>query len=381
MSTPPSVFPRDVSIAGSVTPRSVGSKVRFNGGSTPLDNTITVVITYPNLQTISLGPGGFEIVASSQVAFDPVPEPNMLPNATGGAGLVELFDINDVLIASAPVNFVGIPMNLSPSIGSTAGGEPLTGCAIGTVGGVFSDFYYQVEVFVNDFGPIEYTQGDEDCVNFFSPNGDPGEEFVVEVRRAGIVIGRATFTTVIVCLAPDTKVTMADGTQKPIKSVMRGDWVVSDATNPSVVSRVSRVNATPYNKRDRCNMAIIEPNALGSNVPSEPLRLTSFHPIIYQGARRPASSFAKMKGVKYLEDCEMASVMDHQNTESLFVYDLQFDYDGQYLANNTLVQSRSPWHHIAPLPRELFFDRSLYRGNARTHDTLNHPLPYDATLL
>lgn len=189
------------------------------------------------------------------------------------------------------------------------------------------------------------------------------------------LVARAEITWIIPCLAPQTKILMADGTQKAICEIKRGDEVRGDVTDANVVYKVSRVNVLQYAPDAICDVVVIEPGALGENTPSDTLRLTGYHPIIYKGARREARCFRNIDGATLHKDVVLASVIEPEAKGDLFMYDLQFDFDAQYVAENTLVQSRSPWYEGTPLPRDLYFDASLYRDE-RTTSTLNHPLPF-----
>lgn len=192
------------------------------------------------------------------------------------------------------------------------------------------------------------------------------------------LISEATFVFELPCLRGDTKVLMADGTEKEIRDIIRGDLVRGDLTDDSIVYKVSRVNVLPYTAGSTCDLVVIAPGALGENMPNQTLHITGWHPILYKGARRPAKCFRNVDGVTFHENALASTVMDLDGER--FVYDLQFEFDGQYVAQNTLVMSRSPWYEGSPLPKDMYFDQSLYREE-RTGDTLNHPVAYDNTVL
>jgi len=61
--------------------------------------------------------------------------------------------------------------------------------------------------------------------------------------------------------------------------------------------------------------------------------------------------------------------------DTVYLYDLQFEVDGYYLANNTLVQSRSPNSFRTPLPKELYFNEELYSDKQVNDFQTNHDLP------
>ena len=64
---------------------------------------------------------------------------------------------------------------------------------------------------------------------------------------------------------------------------------------------------------------------------------------------------------------------DDNNHQSHTLYDLQFDHDGQYVAEGVILQSRSPRSDRTPLPKELYFDQSLWIEDV-TWDCFDHNL-------
>ena len=52
---------------------------------------------------------------------------------------------------------------------------------------------------------------------------------------------------------------------------------------------------------------------------------------------------------------------DTPNGTTYTLYDLQFDDDGSYVAENVMIQSRSPWSDLTPLPKNLYYDDTRYQ--------------------
>lgn len=177
----------------------------------------------------------------------------------------------------------------------------------------------------------------------------------------------------IPCLAPCTRVCMADGTLKEIQHVVRGDLVAGDTARTSVM-RVSRVLRNPYRSDQLHSTCVFETGSVIGNNEGE-VRVTYNHPIVYNGVRREAHSFRGAHGVKYHENTNMASVLDPSGTGNHAVYDLQFDVEGQYaVEGGAVIQSRSPCYVYDPLPQALYFDQTKYRS-ARSWGTVDHPIP------
>lgn len=177
----------------------------------------------------------------------------------------------------------------------------------------------------------------------------------------------------LICVTGETQVLMIDGTYKPIKDIQRGDIVAPG-------HQVSRLCYEKIDYSSKIDLMIFEKNCL-DNFPNERLIITPNHPIIYKNARRPAKCFKNCPGVTYIKQKPINQITEFVNQPNgLILYDLQFDYDGSYIANGVEVQSRSPHSYHGPLPKELYFDQSLYSPD-KVWDSLDHILPLDTTPL
>lgn len=195
----------------------------------------------------------------------------------------------------------------------------------------------------------------------------------------GVVKGREliTYLDTVVCVAHGTLILLSDGQQKPIESIVRGDQVVGYGGR---IFKVADINRQFVSRNSLISLVEFPPHCLGHNCPSNTLYITPNHPIFYHKARRPAKSFRLLPDVIEHNDVEPASIIkpEYSNEQGpvFYLYDLQFDDDGSYLANGVLIQSRSPWSDITPLSIDKYFDRNNYRED--THwDGWNHPLPLD----
>lgn len=148
----------------------------------------------------------------------------------------------------------------------------------------------------------------------------------------------------VLCLMKDAMVLLADGTSKPIQDVQRGDIV-------STGHKVSRLCIIEQGTYVLVEMIHFRPGCLGCGIPNNDLIVTGNHPIIFAGARRPAKCFEHMTGVSRILQSDIGRL-----------YDLQFDCDGTYIANNIEVQSCSPRSASNPLPKELYYNPELFTG-------------------
>jgi hypothetical protein len=169
---------------------------------------------------------------------------------------------------------------------------------------------------------------------------------------------------------------MADGCFKSINQIKRGDLIASDFSQKQI-HKVSLVNRNPLFGDTLLDIIEILPNAFGLNQPNQRLLITPNHPIFYNFARRPAKCFDKFSGVIVHQKKMAKNILEKDNDADTYsLYDLQFDCDGSYVANNLQIQSRSPYSELTPLPKEFYFDQSLWTSEL-TWDCYDHELPLD----
>lgn len=177
-----------------------------------------------------------------------------------------------------------------------------------------------------------------------------------------------------VCVSGTTNILMADGTIKQIQDIQRGDIVAPN-------HQVARLLCEQVSNISKIDIMIFEKNCLG-HFPDENIVITPNHPIIFNNARRPAICFQNCQGVHLFKQVDIKLIenliTDKHNHTCL--YDIQFDHEGSYIANGMEIQSRSPYSYFDPLPKNLYFDQSLY-NDEHTWDTFDATLPLDKTIL
>lgn len=180
----------------------------------------------------------------------------------------------------------------------------------------------------------------------------------------------------LVCVHGETQILMSNGTSKSVKEIQRGEIVAPN-------HQVARLCPERIDRCSKISLVVFEKNSLG-NHPDQRLIVTPNHPIFYKNARRPAKCFAKCPGVTMLENISVDEVMylfeGGNEAKEVYLYDLQFDHDGSYLANGVEVQSRSPYSYCGPLPKDLYYDTTLYSSD-RVWDSMDQILPLESTKL
>jgi len=183
------------------------------------------------------------------------------------------------------------------------------------------------------------------------------------------------------CIATNTVILMANGQTKLIQDIKRGDVVSSDPffTNSHVVANVEN---TKYSANAKVHMCEFYPNCLDQNVPSNTLLITSGHPIIHHATktRRPASVLAKYSNSKIHDAIQIGDIvepLENDEDRPYQLWDLQFETVGSYVANGVTIQARHPRSNLTPLPKELYFDQSLYTD--KTVDDFDSEFEYPLT--
>lgn len=179
------------------------------------------------------------------------------------------------------------------------------------------------------------------------------------------------------CVTGNTNILMSDGTLKKISDINRGDVVAPN-------HQVAKVCKERIDWASDVSLVVFEKNCLGS-FPNEKLIITPNHPIIYKGARRPAKCFANCPNVTVINKVLASKLKEFLSPISLlsgdlYLYDLQFDHDGSFIANGTEIQSRSPYSYMGPLSEDLYFDKSLY-SDELVWDSRDQFMPLDETIL
>jgi len=179
------------------------------------------------------------------------------------------------------------------------------------------------------------------------------------------------------CLASDSEILMANGSKCKIQNIKRGDIVYADNNikKTFTVSRVLQMNYLPDSEISVCKF---QPNSLSKNIPNRELIITNLHPIVHDKARRHAIRFTNLKGVESFEKIKVCDILPTVNN-AYYLWDLQFDTVGTFVANGVTVQSRHPQSFISPLPKELYIRLELYSTDIKNdHDEAYElPLVYD----
>jgi hypothetical protein len=160
------------------------------------------------------------------------------------------------------------------------------------------------------------------------------------------IILQAETTT---CVLEGTRITMADGSLKKIEDIKRGDLVLT-VDGPLPVCRVIKETLSGL-----ISLCKVPKGSISENIPHNDLYVCSRHVIRYNGKRRLATTLKAFKGV------EILSGKRNQITNKLYMYDLQFEIETFYYAEGLESQSRSPYCHLSPLPKELYFNKELYK--------------------
>ena len=200
----------------------------------------------------------------------------------------------------------------------------------------------------------------------------------VKVRNLGGNSNALFFTFILPCLSENTKILMADGSCKEIQTIVRGDVIAGDPQLQSTYT-VARLLSDQLSSENIIDIVTIQQNALGPNLPNQKLIITANHALIWQMARRPAKCFINYKNVKR-KNSYAHHILPANKNGKYYVYDLQFETLGNFVANGIIVQSRSPRSNLTPLPYELYYHPELYRPDIGVDDP-EYQYPLDMTTI
>ena len=210
--------------------------------------------------------------------------------------------------------------------------------------------------------------------------------YTVTVADAAGSLVPTTFvlTNIVVCLAFDTEILMADNTWKAIQDIKRGESVASDPLI-SKTYKVSRINVITITDKTKADIVVFQPGSLGKNIPRRKLITSGDHTILLNGTKRPARRYQNLSKVTrylggkiskknynndtiyHLRDilpCQNGRLdqsdtpFDQFECDKFNLYDIQFDTKGTYVAEGVVVKSRCPKSIYTPLPKDLYFDQA-----------------------
>lgn len=192
----------------------------------------------------------------------------------------------------------------------------------------------------------------------------------------GVINGTSllSYLNTIVCVVGGTQILMEDGSTRPIQTLARGDRVVGHNGHKYPVAVVNRRVVAPSEPFD---LVEIPPNSLDHGHPCQSLFITPNHPVFYDRARRPAECLVGHHGITLhpkVQPVDYLPAEIEMGEPVYYLYDLQFEDDGSYVANGVTVQSRSPYSNLTPLPKDQYFDPSKYTEE-RHWDSLYQTLP------
>lgn len=164
-----------------------------------------------------------------------------------------------------------------------------------------------------------------------------------------------TLTSTTVCLAHDTQILMNDKTYLPIQNLKIGDTVASH--NSENGHKIARILKTSLGEAYPVDIVKIDKDALGKDYPSATTYLTGWHPILYNNQRKPAKCFKNIPGCEWnYHSKKTADVVPADSKGKYYLYNLQFDHEGLFIANGLITQAVSPWSRIYPLPENMFYN-------------------------
>lgn len=180
------------------------------------------------------------------------------------------------------------------------------------------------------------------------------------------------FTSFFVCVAHGSKIKTLQG-EKYIQDLQRGDEIIG--------GKIARVIREELHPQSLVQAIFGYKDCLEENVPNQDTWLCAEHYIIYKGKRRMAKCFSAYPGVVYYENCPVYKILPMVKDKKYYFYDIQYEEEGEYVVNNLLSQSRSPFAIVSPLAKELYFNPEKYKDiKVKNALTENPPISFDYIL-
>jgi hypothetical protein len=155
------------------------------------------------------------------------------------------------------------------------------------------------------------------------------------------------------CILEDTRILLSNGQWKKVQDLKRGDSIAGKDGSALPLCRL----ITKDISTSKVEFILIPKDAISPGLPINDLYCCKHHYFLYNDKLYAAESFLSFPGTKRITG------YGKQVLSKPRMYDLQFETEGFYIAEGLLCPSRSPYDADDPLPRELFFDQSLFRPN------------------
>jgi hypothetical protein len=198
----------------------------------------------------------------------------------------------------------------------------------------------------------------------------PGSRLFYFVHFQFLAISPGTINPGAVCVLEDTRILLSNGQWKKVQDLIRGDSI---ACKDGSSLPLCRLIIRDISECD-VDFIFIPKDAIARGLPMNDLYCCKHHYFLYNDKLYSAGSFLSFPGVKRIQGLGKEVLPKHR------MYDLQFETEGFYIAEGLLCPSRSPYDADDPLPRELFFDQSLFRPNipkSQLDHLLGFPMSFD----
>jgi hypothetical protein len=174
------------------------------------------------------------------------------------------------------------------------------------------------------------------------------------------------------CVLEDTHILLANGRWKKVQDLIRGELIAGKDGSALPLCRLIVKDISNSN----VDFIVIPKDAIAPGMPMNGLYCCKHHYFLYGDKLYAAESFLSFPGVRRIRGYAKEVLgKELPKLSKLRMYDLQFETEGFYIGEGLLCPSRSPYDADDPLPRELFFDQSLFRLNI-PKSQLDHLMGY-----
>jgi hypothetical protein len=161
-----------------------------------------------------------------------------------------------------------------------------------------------------------------------------------------------------ICVLENTHILLANGQWKKVQDLTRGELIAGKDGSALPLCRLIVKDISVA----RIDFIVIPKDAIAPGIPMNDLYCCKHHYFLYGDKLYAAESFLSFPGVRRIRGYAKEVLgKELPKLSKLRMYDLQFETEGFYIAEGLVSPSRSPYDADDPLPRELFFDKGLFR--------------------
>lgn len=152
---------------------------------------------------------------------------------------------------------------------------------------------------------------------------------------------------ILLSVAFNTRILMADDTWKPVQDIKPGDTVAGDLEGKKKY-KVIKLNVLTTSDKSAADLMVFQQHSLGKNIPRQKLILSSDNVIVWKGKKYLAKHFRKNLNVnRYIGGENFKNILpsqkdsiDDSDVEKYNFYNLELETNGTFVAEGVVIKSK-----------------------------------------